>query len=818
MKVLKRSGEKTEFDASKIEARIRKLQEGLGFLEEIKTEVVDPHFLTEKTSERIYEDIPTTKIDELVAQICASMVTKHPDFGVVASRVAINNLHKETPANFSEAMEKLYHHFDSNGQVGSILNDQTIELVRRHSHALDEMIRHERDYDLDYFGYMTLAKAYLLRVANRLVERPQYMWLRVSLAIHGDDLESVQRSYDYMSKRYFTHATPTLFHAGTRYQQLSSCFLLGTEDSVDAIYKSVSDIAMISKWAGGIGIHLTNVRARGSYIRSTGRISDGIIPLLKVLNSTARYINQSGRRNGSIAVYLEPWHSDIQAFLEAKKNRGNEEERARDLFYALWIPDLFMERVEKDEHWSLMCPDECPGLTKVHSKDFNQLYLKYEKQGRYKRQVPAREVFNWIVDSQIETGTPYMLYKDSCNRKTNQSNLGVIRSSNLCAEIVEYSDSREYAVCNLASIALHQFVKESTQTYDFDGLEKVVKVVVENLDKVIDINSYPVDETERSNMRHRPIGIGVQGLADTYIKMRLPFESKQARRLNREIFETIYYAAVSRSCDLAEEKGAYESFEGCPLSRGKFQFDLWEEEASERYDWDALRERVRKVGLRNSQLVALMPTASTSQILGSNECIEPFTSNIYVRRTLAGEFAIINKYLIRDLVERGLWTDRLRDEIFRQRGSIQNIEEIPESIREIYKTAWEIRQREILDQAIGRGPFVCQSQSLNIFVKNPTFNLLYSIHMYGWNRGLKTGSYYIRTAPAADMQQFTLDPTKANATQALPSSPEKEGRKATGAVGPETSNEHPTRNPSAVDTTKKVWACKMEDGCEMCGS
>ncbi len=775
----------------------------MGFLDPLDREIIDTQWITDKIGERLYDNIPSAKIDELTAQLCANLNTKHPDFGILASRISINNLHKETLPKFSEAMSQLHENYDIKGNHSPLINDDILRLVKKYGRQLDQHIVHTLDYEIDYFGYMTLNKSYLLRVNNNVVERPQYMWMRVALSIHGSNLDSVFKSYHYMSNRYFTHATPTLFHAGTKYQQLSSCFLLGTDDSVEAIYKSISDIALISKWAGGIGIHLSNIRARGSYIRSTSRYSDGIIPLMRVLNTTARYINQSGRRNGSIAVYLEPWHADIQSFLEAKKNIGNEEERARDLFYALWIPDLFMERVERDETWSLMCPDECPNLHNTYGEEFNKHYLQYEKEGKYRRQVKARDLFNEVINSQIETGTPYMLYKDACNKKSNQKNLGTIRSSNLCAEIVEYSDSNEYAVCNLASIALHQFI-DGEGIYDFDLLGQVVGIIVDNLDKIIDINHYPVEETKRSNSRHRPIGIGVQGLADLYIKMGYPFESEEANRLNREVFETIYYYALVKSNQLAKSLGAYETFPGCPLSKGEFQFDLWGVTPTDRYDWDSLRTSIMEHGIRNSQLIALMPTASTSQILGSNECIEPYTSNLYVRRTLAGEFNVINQHLIRDLIKRNIWNDEVRTEIFKRRGSVQGIDAIPSDLQALYKTVWEISQKKLLEGAVTRGAYVCQSQSLNIFLKQPSFNVLYSIHMYGWKQGLKTGSYYIRTAPAAEMQAFTLDPSKTNSND--------EGDSTNGTETPESSTTNNTTSNG------KVWKCTMENGCEMCGS
>ena len=813
MFILKRNHRLQHLDLEKIRIRIERLRDGMGFLDPLDREVIDTKWITDKIGERLYDNIPSAKIDELVAQLCANLNSKHPDFGILAARIAVNNLHKETSAKFSDAISQLHDNYDVKGNHAPLINSEILRLVKKYGRQLDQHIVHTLDYEIDYFGYMTLSKSYLLRVNGNIVERPQYMWMRVALAIHGSNLDEVFKSYHYMSNRYFTHATPTLFHAGTPNQQLSSCFLLGTDDSVEAIYKSIGDIAMISKWAGGIGIHLTNVRARGSYINSTGRYSDGIIPLMRVLNNTARYINQSGRRNGSIAVYLEPWHADIYSFLEAKKNIGNEEERARDLFYALWIPDLFMERVESDGIWSLMCPDECPNLQDTYGDEFNQLYLKYEEDGKFRRQVKARELFNEVINSQIETGTPYMLYKDASNHKSNQKNLGTIKSSNLCAEIIEYSDDKEYAVCNLASIALHQFI-DGEGIYDFDLLGQVVGLIVENLDKIIDLNDYPVPETRLSNMRHRPIGIGVQGLADLYIKMGYPFESDEANQLNKEVFETIYYYALLKSHQLAKRLGPYQSFKGSPLSKGQFQFDLWGVKPSDRYDWDSLRENIMTHGIRNSQLIALMPTASTSQILGSNECIEPYTSNLYVRRTLVGEFTIINQHLIRDLIKRNLWNDDIRTEIFKRRGSVQGISQIPEKLQKIYKTVWEISQKALLNGAITRGPYVCQSQSLNIFLRQPRFNVLYSIHMYGWKNGLKTGSYYIRTAPAADMQAFTLDPTE-SLKNGVKNGVKDENNDSNKEV---IDNDDNDDNDNDDNDNDKVWKCTMENGCEMCGS
>ena len=791
MYVLKRNNSLEKFDSQKIKNRIERLRDGMGFLESLSKDYIDSEQLVNKITDRLYDNIPSWKIDEQTSQICANMNTHHPDFGRLASRIAINNLHKETENTFTAAMEALYNNYDEEGNHSPIINSKLYKLTKQYSRQINQRIVSSLDYSIDFFGFMTLFKAYLLRVNDKVIERPQYMWMRIALSIHGNNLEEAFKSYHYMSNGYFTHATPTLFHAGTKSQQLSSCFLLGTEDSVEDIYKTISDIAKISKWAGGIGLHLSNVRARGSRIKSTDRKSDGIVPLLKVLNSTARYINQSGRRNGSIAIYLELWHGDIFSFLEAKKNIGNEEERARDLFYALWIPDLFMKRLEKDEEWTLMCPDKCPDLTNTYGDEFEKLYTKYEREDRGIKKVKARKLFEEIINAQIETGTPYMLYKDTCNRKSNQKNLGVIKSSNLCAEIIEYSDSKEYSVCNLASIALHQFVVDDINDMnpyvDFNLLGQIVRIIVNNLDIIIDENFYPTPETQLSNNKHRPIGIGVQGLADLFIKMNLPFDSDEAKQLNKQLFECIYFNALTESCRLAKIKKPYESFDGSPLSMGQFQFNLWNVKPSDKYDWEELRRNIKTYGIRNSQLIALMPTASTSQILGSNECIEPFTSNLYVRRTMAGEFTIINKYLIHKLLELNLWTESIREKIFRNRGSVQGISEIPKYIQDLFKTVWEIKQRKLLEQSADRGAFVCQSQSLNLFFKNPNFNTLYSVHMTGWKLGLKTGSYYIRTAPAVDMQQFTLEPEK-------------------------------KKELEDDDDTVILEKCTLQEGCVMCGS
>lgn len=830
--VTKRDGRRELFNDAKIHTRIVNVCEGYSYLNSLDQTTLSPDSIVIQVKDRIFNDITTPSIDQLVAQTCASKISQHPEFGRLASRMIVNNLHKETPSTLSECLVTLYENTDHHGRPTPLISEELYNIAIEHQDAIDKMIVGNRDYDLEYFGLMTLFKAYLLRINNKIVERPQYMWARVALGIHGADLDSVRRVYQSMSQKYYTHATPTLFHAGTPRPQLSSCFLMGTEDSVKSIYKTIGDCAMISKWAGGIGVHLSNVRARGSSIRSTGRVSDGIVPLMRVLNNTARYINQSGRRNGSFAIYLEPWHADIFAFLDAKKNRGNEEERARDLFYAMWVPDIFMQRVHEDKMWSLMCPDECPGLTDCYGEEFQTLYEKYETEHRYKRQVKARDVFKEIINSQIETGTPYMLYKDAANHKSNQKHLGTIKSSNLCAEIIEYSDDEEYAVCNLASIALQNFVvgdiysknsesrgshhrlNDIQPTFDFELLEKKVDEIVNNIDIIIDRNFYPTPETEVSNKKHRPMGIGVQGLADTYIKMGLPFDSPEAIELNRNIFETIYYASLKASLRLAKTRGAHEGFADSPLAQGFFQFDLWRNHPVQvplafpvgqergRYPWNELRAEIQQHGIRNSLLVALMPTASTSQILGSNECIEPFTSNIYVRRTLAGEFTVVNTYLIQELIHLGLWDNRVYEQIVAHRGSVQHIPNIPDFIKTKYKTAWEIKQKVLLEQSRDRGVFVCQSQSLNIFLSRPEFNTLYSIHMWGWKLGLKTGSYYLRTRPAVEMQAFTVDPSQTKGHESQDKTDQ---------------DDDPTHKSSKTGSQRK-FVCTGENGCEMCGS
>jgi ribonucleoside-diphosphate reductase alpha chain len=735
-----------------------------------------------KVIDQLHDGITTTQIDEVTADQCASMASTHPDYNTLAGHIIISNHQKNTPATFSEAMTQLWTFRDQKGVHSPLVSAALFQLVTERGEELDAMIDMKRDFLIDYFGFKTLERAYMFKIGKTVVERPQYMWLRVAIGIHfqptspkngcfldGDLLDRIQTTYDGMSLKYFTHATPTLFNAGTPHPQLSSCFLQALEsDSIDGIYKTLMDCAMISKWAGGIGLHIHNLRARGSHIRGTNGTSNGLVPMLRVFNATAKYVDQGGgKRNGSFAIYLEPWHADVEVFLQMRKNHGDEELKARDLFYALWIPDLFMERVKADADWTLMCPDECPGLADVCGQAFVSLYTQYEAQGKGRLTMKARQLWFQILDAQMETGTPYLCYKDAANAKSNQKNVGVIKSSNLCSEIMQYSDADETAVCNLASLALPAFVTNNgadptTTTFDFDKLAEVTKIVVDNLNRVIDGNYYPTPKTETSNLRHRPVGLGVQGLADVFIQMGLAFASEEARELNRRIFETMYYAALEKSCELAERDGAYDTFEGSPASQGLLQFDLWSvTPSSGRYDWDALKARIKMVGLRNSLLLAPMPTASTSQILGYNECVEPITSNIYSRRTLAGEFILANKYLMRELIDLGLWNDKIKNNIIANHGSIQHIDVIPEALREKYKTVWEIPMRALIDMAADRGAYVCQSQSLNLWIEDPTYATLTSMHFYAWNKGLKTGIYYLRRRGRHQAQQFTIEPTVA---------------------------------------------------------
>ena len=751
MQVIKRSGKQEDVSFDKITARVKKLSYGLD------PNHVDSIEVSKKVILGLYDGVSTTELDNLAAETAAAMSSQHPDYAILAARIAVSNLHKNTDKSFSKTMKDLYHYIDpKTGEKAGLISEECYEIVQKNRERLDSVIIYDRDFDFDYFGFKTLERSYLLRMDRKVVERPQQMLMRVAIGIHGEDIDAAIETYHLMSEKWFIHATPTLFNAGTPRPQLSSCFLLSmSEDSISGIYETLTRCAKISQSAGGIGISAHNIRAKGSYIKGTGGQSNGLIPMLKVYNETARYVDQGGgRRKGSFAVYLEPWHADVFDFLDLKKNHGKEEMRARDLFYAMWIPDLFMERVKADGEWSLFCPNEAPNLYDVHSDEFVELYTRYEAEGRQRRTIKARELWNKIIESQIETGTPYLLYKDAANRKSNQKNLGTIRSSNLCTEIIEYTAADEVAVCNLASVNLSRFV--SNGTFDFQKLYEIVRVMTRNLNKVIDINFYPVPEARKSNMRHRPIGLGVQGLADAYLMMRMAFDSEEARKLNRDIFETIYYAAMVESCELAKKHGAYETFPGSPLSQGEFQFDMWNALPSDRWDWSALRKDVMKNGVRNSLLLAPMPTASTSQILGNNECFEPYTSNIYTRRTLSGEFIVVNKHLLKDLIRLGLWDNELREMLIAANGSVQHIEGLPEEIKGMYKTAYEISQKAIIDQSADRGAFICQSQSLNLFVESPTVSKLTSMHFYAWQKGLKTGIYYLRSKSAVDPIKFTL--------------------------------------------------------------
>lgn len=756
MLVIKRDGRRESVKFDKVTARIEKLCYGLNML------FVSPIEVAKKVIDGIYDGVTTVELDNLAAETAASLTTKHPDYAILAARIAVSNLHKVTSKSFSSTMKRLYTYEDpKNGDNASLVAKDVWEVVHKHAAQLDSAIIYDRDYNYDYFGFKTLERSYLLRLDGKVVERPQHMLMRVAVGIHKDDIEQAIETYNLMSERWFTHATPTLFNAGTPKPQLSSCFLLTMkDDSIEGIYDTLKNCALISQSAGGIGLAVHNVRATGSYIKGTNGTSNGLVPMLKVFNDTARYVDQGGgKRKGAFAIYIEPWHADIFEFLDLKKNHGKEEMRARDLFYALWINDLFMKRVENNGDWTLMCPHECPGLDTSWGEDFEKLYQKYEREGRGRKTIKAQELWFAILESQTETGTPYMLFKDAANRKSNQQNLGTIKSSNLCTEIMEYTDADEIAVCNLASLALPRYVaeKDGKAYFDHQRLFEVTYHATKNLNKVIDINYYPVPEAERSNKRHRPIGLGVQGLADTFIALRMPFESEEAKGLNKDIFETIYFAAVTASKDLAKRDGHYETFPGSPISKGQFQFDMWGVTPdSGRWDWDALRAEVMEHGVRNSLLVAPMPTASTAQILGNNESFEPYTSNIYVRRVLSGEFMVVNKHLLKDLVKLGLWNDQMKNDIIARNGSVQEIAAIPQHIKDLYKTVWEISQRTIIDMAADRGAYICQSQSLNLHVQNPNFGKLTSMHFHAWKRGLKTGMYYLRTKAAADAIKFTV--------------------------------------------------------------
>jgi ribonucleoside-diphosphate reductase alpha chain len=796
MQVIKRSGKKESVSFDKITARVKKLCYGLD------QQHVEPIEIAKKVILGLYDGVKTTELDNLAAETAATMATAHPDYALLAARIAISNLHKSTQKSFSATMEVLYNYIDpKTSEKAGLISDEVINIIRKNADQIDSAIIYDRDYAFDYFGFKTLERSYLLRADNVVVERPQHLLMRASVGIHGEDIKSAIETYNYMSEKWFIHATPTLFNAGTPKPQLSSCFLLSmTDDSISGIFETLSRCAKISQSAGGIGLSIHNIRAKGSYIKGTGGTSNGVIPMLKVYNDTARYVDQGGgKRKGAFAVYLEPWHADIFEFLDLKKNHGKEEMRARDLFYAMWISDLFMQRVKENGEWSLFCPNEAPGLYDCYGGEFEALYHKYEKEGRARKVIRAQELWFAILESQIETGTPYILYKDAANIKSNQKNLGTIRSSNLCTEIMEYTSADEVAVCNLASISLGMFVNDD-KTFNHDKLYDITRVVTRNLNKVIDINYYPIVEAKNSNMRHRPIGIGVQGLADAFIKMRFPFDSSEARKLNKDIFETIYFAALEESNALAEKEGKYKSYKGSPASKGILQYDMWGVQPSDRWDWDNLKSKIKSNGLRNSLLLAPMPTASTSQILGNNECFEPYTSNIYTRRTLSGEYIVVNKHLLKDLIGLGLWDNEMKDQLMAANGSIKDIPTIPQELKDLYKTVYEISQKVIIDMAAERGAFICQSQSMNLFVENPNFGKLSSMHFYAWERGLKTGMYYLRSKAAVDPIKFTLSA--------------KHQQKF---VNKE-SNSTNTPEEQSEQEIVEGETCTMEDGCLMCGS
>ena len=796
MYVIKRDDRKELVQFDKITARIKKLCYELH-------EAVDPVKVAMRVIEGVYDGVTTTELDNLAAEVAATNVVTPPDYASLASRIAVSNLHKATKKSFADTMEDLHTYVDpKTGEPASLVAKDVIEIIRENAEYLDSQIIYDRDFNYDYFGFKTLERSYLLRLNSEIVERPQHMLMRVSIGIHKDDLESAVATYNLMSEGWFTHATPTLFNAGTPKPQMSSCFLLTMkEDSISGIYDTLQQCAKISQNAGGIGLAIHNIRATGSYIKGTNGTSNGIVPMLRVFNDTARYVDQGGgKRKGSFAMYMEPWHADVFDFLDLKKNHGKEEQRARDLFYAMWVPDLFMKRVEENGDWTLMCPNECPGLADTHSAEFEALYTSYETSGKGRKTIKAQDLWFKILESQIETGTPYMLYKDAANSKSNQQNVGTIKSSNLCTEIIEYTAPDEVAVCNLASVALPKYVKNGA--FDHEKLFEVTYQVTINLNRIIDRNYYPIPEARNSNMRHRPIGIGVQGLADAFILMRYPFDSEEARALNTEIFETIYYAACTASKDLAKEEGAYETFKGSPASKGRLQFDMWDVKPTDRWEWDVLKEEIKKHGMRNSLLLAPMPTASTAQILGNNECFEPYTSNIYTRRVLSGEFIIVNKHLLRDLTKLGLWDDDMKNRIITANGSIQGIKEIPDNLKALYRTAWEISQRSIVDMSADRGAFICQSQSLNVFMENVNTAKLTSMHFYSWKKGLKTGMYYLRTKAATDAIKFTVDkkykdaPVEASAPTDAPKKSVLE----------------------MTDEEQAAMACSIENGddCEMC--
>jgi ribonucleoside-diphosphate reductase alpha chain len=798
MLVIKRDGRRESVRFDKITARIENL------CYELDPKFIQPIEVAKKVIDGLYDGVTTTELDNLAAEVCASLTVKHPDYATLAARIAISNLHKTTSQSFSNTMKRLYTFVNpATGENAALLDPEVYGIIKQNAAKLDEVIDYKRDFDYDYFGFKTLERSYLIRLSGKVVERPQHMLMRVAVGIHKNDMEAVIETYHLLSEKWFTHATPTLFNAGTPKPQLSSCFLLTMkDDSIDGIYDTLKQCAKISQSAGGIGLSIHHVRAKGSYIKGTNGVSNGIVPMLRNFDMTARYVDQGGgKRKGSFAIYLEPWHADIKDFLELKRNHGKEEMRARDLFYALWIPDLFMKRVEENKEWSLFCPNEAPGLSDCYGEEFERLYEKYEREGKARETIKAQELWFEVLESQIETGTPYMLYKDAANSKSNQKNLGTIKSSNLCTEIIEYTAPDEVAVCNLASLALPKFVKKGPDGklfFDHQKLYEITKVATKNLNKVIDVNYYPVEEAKRSNFRHRPIGLGIQGLADTFIMLRMPFDSAEAKGLNEDIFETIYFAAVETSMELAKVLGTYETYGGSPASKGIFQFDMWGvTPRSNRWDWSPLREKVKKYGMRNSLLVAPMPTASTSQILGNNECFEPYTSNIYSRRTLSGEFIVVNKHLMKDLIAIGLWNDNMRNKLISTNGSVQSVPEIPQHIKDLYKTVWEISQKIIIDMSADRGAYICQSQSMNIFMQDPNFGKLTSMHFYAWKKGLKTGMYYLRSQAASAAIKFTVDKSQLSQPNTALSPAELANKEKQDAI-----------------------VCSLEDpeDCDMCGS
>ncbi len=826
MYVIKRDGRRESVKFDKITARIERLCYGLDPF------YVEPLEIAKKVITGIFDGVETSKLDNLAAETAASLTTRHSDYAILAARIAISNLHKNTNKSFSGTIKRLYTYIDPKTNTNaSLISKDVYEVVKKHAALLDSTIIYDRDFGYDYFGFKTLEKSYLLKIDGNIAERPQHMLMRVAVGIHGVDIDSAVETYNLLSERWFTHATPTLFNAGTPKPQLSSCFLLTMkDDSIEGIYDTLKQCAKISQSAGGIGLSIHNVRATGSYIKGTNGTSNGIIPMLRVFNDTARYVDQGGgKRKGSFAIYLEPWHADVFELLQLKKNHGKEEMRARDLFYALWIPDLFMKRVEDNDVWSLFCPNECPGMSDCYGEEFEKLYNSYELAGKARKVVKAQDLWFEILESQMETGTPYMLFKDAANSKSNQKNLGTIKSSNLCTEIMEYTSADEVAVCNLASVALPKFIDKNERgflEFNHEKLREVTKQITRNLNKIIDVNYYPVEEARRSNMRHRPIGIGIQGLADAFIMLRMPFESEEAARLNKDIFETLYYAAMEASMELAQKEGPYETWKGSPISQGIFQFDMWGvTPESGRWDWEALRSKVIEHGVRNSLLLAPMPTASTSQILGNNECFEPYTSNIYVRRVLSGEFAVVNKHLFKDLIKLGLWNESMKNKLIIANGSVQEIPEIPQHIKDLYKTVWEIKQKVIIDMAADRGAFICQSQSLNIHIQEPNFGKLTSMHFYAWKKGLKTGMYYLRTKAAADAIKFTVDNSENQAARQVEKQAEVAMEQAN-VVNEQEMNYEVTAPPSATwsdgDDSQK-WSdlsCSLDnpEGCEACGS